>query len=210
MKGRGVLPAPIEIEIKPTDVPLWVQAEKFRQLTDLETRKNNLQGDIDFYDNFLPLLYATGDHLENSVIFSLQFLGLRAEKASRGYTVDVLAQTDDETKKFGFEVTGTNEPIKKSSRKLTQVMEFERIKEHGEKTVLLANTHNSTPVPGRATLEDFTPQVLDYLGRHPILMMTSLDLFRMIRDIIDGISTKEKVIECLYATNGLLKYPDGS
>jgi hypothetical protein len=208
-RGRGVLPAPIEIEIKPTDVPLWVQTEKLRQLVDLETQKNGIQENIDFYSKFLPLLYATGEHLENSVVFALQFLGLNAEKAPKGYTVDVLAQNNDETKKFGFEVTGINEAVKKSSKKLTQVMEFERIKEHNEKTVLIANTYNTTPIPERSSLENFTPQVIDYLGRHPILMMTSLDLYRMIKDIIDGTGSKEKMIEYLYVQNGVLKYPNG-
>ena len=56
-RNRGVLSAPIEIEIKPTDIPLWVQTEKFRQLIDLETQKNGIKENIDFYSKFLPLLY---------------------------------------------------------------------------------------------------------------------------------------------------------
>lgn len=205
---RGVLQAPAEIEITEKDIPIWVEKEKFRQLIELETQKDKVQDQIEFYIKFLPLLFSTGDNLENAVLHSLRFLELNANKAEKSFTVDVFAETNDKEKKFGFEITGINESVKKSSRKLTQVLEFERIKEHGEKTILLVNSHNGTPITERANLENFTQPVIDFLGRHPILMMTSLDLYRMIKDVLDKKCSKESVIERLFVKTGVLVYPE--
>jgi len=204
---RGTLPAPLELEITSKDVPTWVQGEKFERLLELEAQKDKIQNEIEFYSSFLPLLYSTGKTLENAVVHALRFLGLRAEKAEKGFTVDVFAETVNEDKKFGFEITGINEAVKKSSNKLTQVLEFERIKEHGEKTILLANTHNGSPIPERARLESFTQPVVDFLSKHSILLMTSLDLYRMIKDVLNQTCSKESVIERLYSEVGVFIYP---
>ena len=85
-------------------------------------------------------------------------------------------------------------------------MEFERIKEHDEKTVLVANTHNKRPIAERKSLEDFTPQVVSFLSVHPILIITGWDLYCMVRDVLDGSRTREELIKKLYSTNGRLNY----
>ena len=205
---RGVLQEPFLIEITEKDIPIWVEQEKFSQLIELEKQNNKTQEEINYYKQFLPLIFATGEALENAVIFSLRFIGLNANKTEKGFTVDVLAETPNQEKKFGLEITGINEAVKKNSRKLTQVMDFERIKEHDEKTILLVNTHNTTPIAERAKLENFTQPVIDFLGRHPILMMTSLDLYRMIKDVLDEKISKESIIESLYTKTGVLRYPE--
>lgn len=205
---RATLSAPFEIEITSRDIPVWVQGEKFAQLLKLEAQKDSIQNEIEFYSNFLPLLYSTGENLENAVLHALRFLGLKADKTQKGFTVDVFAETENKDKKFGFEITGINESVKKSSRKLTQVLDFERVKEHDEKTILLVNSHNGTPIIERANLENFTQPVIDFLGRHPILMMTSLDLYRMVRDVINEKCSRESIVEILFSKVGVLCYPE--
>ena len=95
--------------------------------------------------------------------------------------------------------------IKKDSNKLTQVLDFERQKENEEKTVLLASTYNKTPVPERPA-ENFTEPVVDFLGRHPVLMMTGLDLYRMVRDVVDNEKDPSNLIELLHDQEGVLVY----
>ncbi len=138
-------------------------------------------------------------------IKALQFFGLDTEPAPKGFTADIFAHTTDGSRKFGFEVTGIAGSIKKDSKKLTQLLEFERIKEHGEKTILVANTHNAIPITERKGLEDFTPPVLDFLGRHPILLMTGWELYCMVRDVLENSLTREKAIQTLYTVNGRLQ-----
>jgi hypothetical protein len=206
VSGQTIFNSPVNIEITESEVPLWVEEVKFPRLRELEKQTAILQNEITSLNLFLPLLYSTGDTLEKAVIDSVRLFGLDAKKTSRGFTVDVLAQTSDGLCKFGFEITGLNGSIKKDSNKLTQVLDFERVKEHEEKTVLLANTHNTTPITKRTDLEDFTQPVLDFLGKHPILLMTSWNLYCMVRDVLANTHTKDDIVKLLYETNGRLVY----
>jgi hypothetical protein len=102
------------------------------------------------------LLFGTGDLLERAVFEGLSRLNLKVSKTEKAYTADLLAQTADGSKRFGFEVTGTNGPIRKDSKKLTRVLDLERLKEHDEKVVLIASTFNATPPVSRGQEPDFT------------------------------------------------------
>ena len=133
----GLFGTPPKIIIKPTDVPVWVDVIKFSRLKELETLRMKVSNEIKDLEEYLPLVYADGKNLECAVIKSLRLMGLVTESAEPGFTADILAETKDNMKKFGFEVTGTTEAIKKESKKLTQLLEFERIKECNEKTILL-------------------------------------------------------------------------
>ena len=195
---------PLEIETPEYDIPAWIDEVKFQGLQELENEKNKLQERIDDLQKFLPLLYGTGDPLENAVIHSLRFLGIKAEKAEKGFSVDILAET--ESVKFGFEVTGISKAIKKESGKLTQVLDFERIKQHNEKTILLANTFNTISIDEREELDDFTEPVIDFLSGHPILLMTGWDLYRLIRDVLDGNKENDDVINMLISITGKYEY----
>lgn len=200
--GKSIFGQPVKIDVSEVDVPLWVDEVKFPKLRDLEIQRDAIQEEIDDLRGFLPLLYGTGEMLEEAVIKALQFIGLEAQRAPKGFTADILAQTLDGSRKFGVEVTGVSGPIKKDSRKLTQLLEFERIKEHDEKTLLVANTYRAKPIEERKVLEDFTPQVLDFLSRHPILLMTSWDLYCVVRYVFENPQLREAVVEALYTTNG--------
>lgn len=203
---RAIFGQPVEIEISEKDVPLWIDEVKFQRLRELETQRDTIQQEINDLSGYLPLLYGTGEPLEEAVVKALQFLGLNAERAPEGFTADILAQTTDGVRKFGFEVTGTTGAIKKDSKKLAQLLEFERIKEHGEKTVLVANTYNMMSISQRKEQGHFTSRVLEFLSRHPILLMTGWDLYCMVGDVLEGLRSKEEIIEILYTTNGQLKY----
>jgi hypothetical protein len=204
--GKFVIGPPTELKEGITDIPSWVNEVKYARLRQLEAQRTDMQKEIDHLSQILPLIYATDTPLEEAVVYVLRFLGLHAELTEPGFTTDVRAWTQDGTRKFGIEVTGINGMIKKNSRKLTQVMEFEQIKEDDEKTVLLANTHNTTPISHRKDLEDFTQPVLDFLGRHPILLMTGWDLYRIVGDVINGTRTREEIVDILYTTNGRWEY----
>jgi len=130
-------------------------------------------------------------------------LGLKAELTAPGFTADILAETKDGSKKFAFEVTGTVDPIKKESKKLTQLLDFERIKEHNEKTILIANTFKDLPISAREGKDDFTVQVVEFLSKFAILLMTGWDLYRIVGAIIEGKSEAAHYIERLYNENGV-------
>lgn len=185
--------------------PVWIKESKFEKLRALEDEKEKVQQQINELSKFLPLLYGTGDVLRDAVKEALEFLGLEVVSTPPGYTVDLSAKTKDSSKYFGVEVTGISGAIKKNSNKLTQVVDFERIKTNGEKTILVANTHNNTPLTERDQLENFTIDAINFLSKFSVLLMTSRELYEMIDDAIKGQKTKEELIELLHTKNGELK-----
>lgn len=197
---------PAVIKPKPGDVPVWVDMIKFKQLQELERRRIQINKDIENLEVYLPLVYADGKILECAVIKALELLGLRAESTPLGFTADILAETRDGSKKFGFEVTGTTEAIKKDSKKLTQLLEFERIKEHNEKTVLVANTFKHLPILEREKKENFSPQVVEFLQKFPILLMTGWDLYRVVGDILDQKRPADYYVERLQSGTGIFNF----
>lgn len=197
---------PVRIEKGPVDIPTWVNSIKFQRLKELESQKDDLNKEIEELEGFLPLVYANGDDLVSAVVKSLRFMGLKAEPTEPGFTADIFAETNDESKKFAFEVTGTVDPIKKESKKLTQLLDFERIKENNEKTILIANTFKDLPISEREGKESFTPQVIDFLSKFPILLMTGWDLYRVIGYIIGGGKESEYFIERFYSEIGVFVY----
>jgi hypothetical protein len=198
-----IFKAPIKIERKPADIPVWVDFVKFGQLKELEKQKAVIDKGIEDLAEYLPLVYADGDPLVSAVLKALRFIGFKAEPTQPGFTADILAETKDRSKKFGFEVTGTTEPIKKDSKKLTQLLEFERIKEHNEKTILLANTFKNIPISERQKKENFTPQVVDFLSKFPILLLTGWDLYRIVDRILEGKRPADFFIERLHKDTGI-------
>lgn len=196
---------PLKIDTSLDSIPSWIETVKFSKLKNLEAQKNSFQIEIDNLSKYLPLLYGTGTALEDAVIEALVLLGLKAERTEKGFTADILAQTLDGSKKFGIEVTGTSGAIKKDSSKLTQVMDFERIEENNEKTVLVANTFNNTPIEERKAQENFTKPVLDFLQRHPILLMTGWELYNMVGQVLDNPASKVALVEKIYTTSGRLE-----
>jgi len=106
--GKFVFGQPAEIKIEEGDIPLWVDEVKFPRLQKLELQKAEIQREIDQLTQFLPLLYSTGNPLEEAVIRALKSFGLEAERTQKAATVDILAQTPDSSRKFGIEVTGVD------------------------------------------------------------------------------------------------------
>lgn len=204
--GPSIFGDPIKIEISETNIPIWMDEVKLERLKEIERNIKEFEEEMNELRGYLPLLYGKSDVLVDAVMKALHFLGLDANKTEPGFTADILAKTKDDSKKFGIEVTGISGPVKKDSNKLTQVVDFERIKEHDEKTILLANTHNTIPISEREKLEDFTPQVIDFLSRHPILLMTGWDMYRMLKDVMEKDKDPAEIIEALYTTDGLLNY----
>ena len=193
--------API-LDLDDSTEPAWVEAIKFPALAKLEDEIAGLKADAEDLRRYLPLLYASGDALEAAVLQALILLGLRAELTEPGFTADILAQTPDGEMRFGVEVTGIVGSVKKQSPKLTQVLDFERVKEHGEKTILIAGTHRNISPDAREELDDFTGEVVGFLGRHPILLMTTLDLYRMIGDVISKEADPAAFVQTMYESEG--------
>jgi len=193
---------PIEIEIEPGEIPGWVNTLKFERLKELEAQRETINSEIKELEGYLPLLYADGDLLVSAVLKVLMLLGLNAEKTERGYFVDILAETKDGTKKFGFEVTGVTGPIKKDSNKLSQIANL-HLKERDRKPVLVANTFKNIPIKDRQNKESFSKDAIDFLSEFKALLMTGWDLYRIAKKILEEKDSPEPYIDKLYNQSGI-------
>jgi len=187
-------------------VPGWIDQIKTDELKNLELERERVDSQIRELSMLLPLAYAEGTELESAVLAAFQQLGLRAVLAPPGFTIDILASLPDGSHSYGIEVTGLGGPIAKASKKLIQLAEFEAVKEHNEKTILVANTYRDKPPPDRDQLQNFTAEALTFLGRFPVLLMTGLDLYRIVRDMRSGLKTRDEILALLDSYNGLLSY----
>ena len=53
-------------------------------------------------------------------------------------------------------------------------------------------------------LPSFSPD--EPLGKHPILLMTGWDLYRMVQDVLEDSCAGKEILEILYTTDGELEY----
>jgi len=196
--------APIDVTPTGSVVPDWVNEHKFERLRELEASHTELVEEIEDLNMFLPLLYGTGDPLEDAVVHALRYLGMEAERTDPGFTIDVLSSNSDKSINLGVEVTGINDAIKKKSPKLSQAYRFEQIKENNEKIIILANTFNDLPIEERSTKVSFTKEVLEILKGQSVLLMTGWDLYRLVGTVMAKSKSSDDVINTLYKTEGVL------
>ena len=196
---------PVDISADPGELPSWVDEIKTAEMRDLETQHKALAADISKANTRLQLACATDDVLVKAVVSALHDLDLHAEQTEKSANLDVQAWTKTDDRKFGMEVTGLNQAIKKASKKLIQILEFEQNKSPEEKGIIIANTHNQTQVSQRPE-ENFTVDAIKFLSPHPILLMTGYDLYRLLEDVRTGKKTATDVVDLLYTTDGVFQY----
>ncbi len=185
--------------------PSWLDKYKHKRLIEIERDIKNLTSEKQNLSDYLLLLYSSGDLLEDVVKKTFESFGLIVEKTRRGSTIDLIAYTEDRSKIFGIEITGTSNGIKKDNPKLTQIMTFDMQKENKEKPILLANTYKDLDPEERRSKEHFTRQVVEYLEPHGILLMTTFDLYNLWLQMYESKLSKEEIIEKLYIQKGIFK-----
>jgi hypothetical protein len=152
--------------------PSWLAEERpqehlrvIRELAQLE-RIDRKYKEIEY------VLWGTGEQLENALVLLLGEMGCEGRRTQKGATVDILATVPDTEIRFGIEVTGTNEAIKKSSNKFQQAVQFIQEREdEREKVLIVANAHNATPRKERP--EAFTPEIASLLSKMGITGITT-------------------------------------
>ena len=187
--------------------PSWALEMRLLKVQQLEAEIDERRKEIEALDSLLALLHGTGNALEDAVVQALKMLGVDAKRTEKGFTADVVAHTMDQSMSFGVEVTGVNGPIRKDSNKPTQARQFYNTeRKHNDKVIILANTYRHTPVQERGELTNFTPEAVQATSGIPVLLMTGVDLYRMVEDVMEGKCTSEDALNILYTSTGVLQY----
>jgi hypothetical protein len=154
------------------------------------------------------ILWGTGDDLESAVHVVLEALGFQVTRTPKGATIDRIAGLADSSVRFGLEITGLNEAIKKKSNKITQALSFLQHREGTEKPVILANTFNDRPLEERSKEADFTEDALDLMRPNGIVGMTTATLYEIWKAVNYGGADIKSIAQDLYNhPGGEFKFP---
>ena len=191
------------------DEPPWVEEHKTQEHLQIQEDIENLEGRKQEFDMITYLLYGTGDELVDSVKLTLEKLSLEAEKTPPGATFDLTARNTDETIKLAIEVTGTTDKIKKESKKVSQAWTYslEKEDEEEEKLILIANTYNGLSVEDRSDKLHFTLDVENKFTSINALLMTTVDLYFLWKDVHEKKRNADEVLKLLYKSTGIFAIP---
>lgn len=210
--GQSEYERNIEITEERPSPPEWLSRYKTRQELDLEGKIKELtetleQRKLDHrkFEKIDVLLYGTGAFLEVAVQMVLEEMGCIVEKLEKGATIDLKARIG--SMKFAIEITGVDNKIYKDSKKFAQILQYLPHKEENEKIVLLTNTYRHVDVEERADKENFTRTVLKIAKDNNFCLMTTVDLYFIWKDFLNGESS-EKMLTEVFATKGNFKYPN--
>ena len=150
------------------------------------------------------LLYATNKTLEKAVMLVFEDFDLNVEKADPGANKDLIVK-DNSGNILLVEVTGVKGKINSQSRKMAQLMDLVLEKRSDEKIVLIANTYREKEPAERSGDEHFTEKVKNLCEKIGICLMTTVDLFYLWKNVLEGKKTPEQVIDTVLATSGVYK-----
>jgi hypothetical protein len=117
--------------------------------------------------------------LVDSVHSVLKDLGLQVTKTPKYSTIDRIVKVPGSPMTFGMQVIGSQIDVKGNNNKFNQALEFEREKENGEKTIIIANAHNSISLAEREKLEDFSRDALLRMEPAKVVGLNTFTLYKI-------------------------------
>lgn len=190
--------------------PEWLVQYKSKQELSLEQKIESLTNELQQrrlehkrFEKVDVLLFGTGTPLEDAVQKALEEMGCIVEKQEKGATIDLKAKMD--SMKFAIEITGVDDKIYKNSKKFGQILQYLPMKEEDEKIVLLANTYKDVDIAERISRESFTKPVLKIAENNDFCVMTTMNLYFVWKDSLNGKSAKEILAE-VFSAKGEFTY----
>jgi hypothetical protein len=199
IEERGLFPdAPEWIENYKTEHEKSIEAE-ISQLEDSLQKEKSKRSRFQKID---ALLYATNKTLEKAVMLVFEDFDLNVEKADPGANKDLIVK-DNSGNILLVEVTGVKGKINTKTRKMAQLWDLVLEKKSNEKIVLIANTYREKEPTERRGEKHFTKNVINLCKKTDICLMTTVDLFNLWKEVLEGKKTPEQVIDSIVDTNGI-------
>lgn len=188
------------------DSPDWISEYLVVRAKELDDHIRRLANEKAEYDKLAYILYGTGEELEHSVALLLQKLGLIVEIQPQGANIDLKAKHPAQNVGFAIEVTGTKGTIQKESTKIAQAWQYlsERsgTPEEQYSLMIVANTEYHLN-PNQRRAEAFSQNVVRLLGDNGVLLITTVQLYKLWRSVYEGKGKAEDVILELHKKSGL-------
>ena len=190
------------------DAPEWLAQYIIPPAKEVDRQIRSLEEVKAKYDQIAYVLYGTGEDLEVAVKVLLQDIGFTVEHLPRGSNIDLRVVYPPLGLVFAIEVTGTKGVVRKASSKIAQAWKHlsdrKGTPEEAHKLTIIANVEYHLDPRSRPSAP-FTSEVTDLLGRHNVLLLTTVQLYEIWKDIALGTRSAEDAISSLHATSGFYK-----
>jgi hypothetical protein len=171
--------------------PSWVTNYKHKKELELEkeieqrnVEVQKLKKELRRFTMIDFLLCGTGNPLEDAVELALKDIGFAVEKTEKGASIDFKVHLGKLS--FAIEVTGIEEKVFKDNKHFAHILHYLPQKECDEKILFLVNTYRNLDINARLLKEHFTPPVIEMSKNNHVVLMTTLDLFKIWSDFVDG------------------------
>ena len=134
----------------------------------------------DHFDTVKYILWGKNELMLVDAVHSvLRDLGLQVTKTPKYPNIDRIIKVPGSHMSFGMQVIGSALEVAADNSKLNQALEFEREKQNGEKTIVIANTHHSISLAEREKLEDFSKEALMRMEPTRVVGLNTFTLYKI-------------------------------
>lgn len=145
-----------------------------------EEERHGSEKKRDQFDTVKYILWGKNELMLVDAVHSvLRDLGLQVTKTPKYPTIDRIIKVPGSHMTFGMQVIGSDLEVTGDNSKLNQALEFEREKQNGEKTIVIANAHHSISLAERQKLEDFSKEALMRMEPTRIVGLNTFTLYKI-------------------------------
>jgi hypothetical protein len=150
-----------------------------KQESSKETKRGT-ENQGDEFDSVKYILWGKNELMLVDAVHSiLRDLGLQVSKISKYPNIDRIVTIPGRRMTFGMQVIGSDQEVRGDNSKLNQALQFEQVKENGEKTVIIANAHHSVSLAERDKRGDFSKDALMKMKPTRVVGLSTFTLYKV-------------------------------
>jgi hypothetical protein len=150
-----------------------------KQESSKETKRGT-ENQGDEFDSVKYILWGKNELMLVDAVHSiLRDLGLKVSKISKYPNIDRIVTIPGRRMTFGMQVIGSDQEVRGDNSKLNQALQFEQVKENGEKTVIIANAHHSVSLAERDKRGDFSKDALMKMKPTRVVGLSTFTLYKV-------------------------------
>jgi hypothetical protein len=138
------------------------------------------EGKKDELDTVKYILWGKNELMLVDAVHSvLRDLGLQVTKTPKYPSIDRIVKIPGSRMTFGMQVIGSEHEVKGDNSKFNQALQFEREKQNGEKTIIVANAHHNISLTDRDKRADFSKEALMRMEPTKVVSLNTFTLYKV-------------------------------
>jgi len=133
-------------------------------------------------------------------------LGFRISAPVHYQTVDRIVKLQDADKMFGLQIIMCENDVEENHPKVGRALKFEKDRKVNEKILIIASTHIHLPLSERGKASCLSKEMLHFLIRHQISLVTSHHLYELWQEAKGGEIDIFEVFQKIYLHPGGIFY----